>query len=89
MQELVVQDVLEKQIFTNGLKGQPSLPTILATAVDIAEGMAFLHYRGIVHGDLCGEQCCNSTLVLDESWQKTLAFSSKQSAVSCSQTLDC
>ena len=30
------------------------VPIILATAQEIASGMAFLHQHGIVHGDLTG-----------------------------------
>ena len=32
----------------------PNTETILATALDIAEGVAFLHAQGVVHGDLTG-----------------------------------
>ena len=32
----------------------PNMPVILATAQEIASGMAFLHQHGIVHGDLTG-----------------------------------
>ena len=32
--------------------GQPRLRAILCTAVEIAEGMAYIHSRRIVHGDL-------------------------------------
>ena len=33
---------------------RPDMETILASARDIAEGMAFLHARDVVHGDLTG-----------------------------------
>ncbi len=32
--------------------GPPNMATVLATAGEIASGMAHLHSRGIVHGDL-------------------------------------
>ena len=32
----------------------PDVETILASAQDIAEGMAFLHAQDVVHGDLTG-----------------------------------
>lgn len=32
----------------------PNLPLVLALAAQIAEGMAFLHARDVLHGDLCG-----------------------------------
>ncbi|KAG2499268.1 hypothetical protein HYH03_002846 [Edaphochlamys debaryana] len=35
--------------------GRPDLPIILALALDICRGMAYLHERGIVHGDLKAE----------------------------------
>lgn len=34
--------------------GVPDIDIILAAAQDIAEGMAFLHSRDVVHGDLTG-----------------------------------
>ena len=34
--------------------GQPNWATLLTTAAEIASGMAFLHARGVVHGDLSG-----------------------------------
>ena len=37
--------------------GIPDTTRILATALDIAEGVAFLHARGVVHGDLTGGTC--------------------------------
>lgn len=35
-------------------RGRPSLPVLLHTARTIAAGMAYLHSRDIIHGDLCG-----------------------------------
>jgi serine/threonine protein kinase len=32
----------------------PSLPAVLATALDVASGMEYLHEEGVVHGDLSG-----------------------------------
>lgn len=32
----------------------PNLPLVLSLAAQIAEGMAFLHARDVLHGDLCG-----------------------------------
>ncbi len=34
--------------------GIPDIAQILATALDIAQGVAFLHARDVVHGDLTG-----------------------------------
>jgi Protein tyrosine and serine/threonine kinase len=34
--------------------GPPALPVVLAAAADIAAAMAYLHGRGVVHGDLAG-----------------------------------
>ena len=34
--------------------GPPALSTILAAAAEIAAAMAYLHGRGVVHGDLAG-----------------------------------
>jgi len=36
----------------SSLKGKCDLAMVLATAAEIAAGMAFLHARGIIHGDL-------------------------------------
>jgi len=38
----------------SSLKGKCNLAMVLATAAEIAAGMAFLHARGIIHGDLSG-----------------------------------
>ena len=35
-------------------RGRPALPVLLHTARTIAAGMAYLHSRDIIHGDLCG-----------------------------------
>ena len=34
--------------------GAPRMEAILRTALEVAEGMGYLHARGIVHGDLTG-----------------------------------
>lgn len=36
------------------LSAKPNVRTLLTTAAEIASGMAFLHSRGITHGDLSG-----------------------------------
>ena len=36
----------------HGADGQPRLHAILCTAVEVAEGMAYIHSRRVVHGDL-------------------------------------
>ena len=47
-----LQEACDKGVFQ--VDGAPSAPAILRTALEIAEGMAFLHDRGIVHSDLTG-----------------------------------
>ena len=37
-----------------GGEGPPNMDMILATAEEVASGMAFLHSQGIIHGDLTG-----------------------------------
>lgn len=56
----VMQEAVDKGWFrkerelTHPGSGIPATKPILATALDIAEGVAFLHARGVVHGDLTG-----------------------------------
>ena len=38
----------------NRSNSPPNLPLVLLLAAQIAEGMAFLHARDVLHGDLCG-----------------------------------
>ncbi len=38
------------------LSAKPNVRMLLTTAAEIASGMAFLHSRGIIHGDLSGGQ---------------------------------
>ena len=45
---VMLQDVCDKGWF----KG--NLAALLSTAIDVATAMAFLHSRGIIHGDLSG-----------------------------------
>lgn len=47
-----VQEASEKGFFRED--GVMQLPMILAIAHDVASGMAFLHAKGIAHGDLTG-----------------------------------
>ena len=43
-----------KRSVEGGGEGPPNMDMILATAEEIASGMAFLHSQGIIHGDLTG-----------------------------------
>lgn len=49
---LLLQDGVLAGWFKTALDGPASLPVVVGTATEIASGMAFLHSRGIVHGDL-------------------------------------
>ena len=60
--KLIVQEASDKGFFRAG--GQPNLKSIIAAAADVAAGMAFLHGRGVVHGDLTGG---NVLLATDEN----------------------
>ena len=50
------QVAIDKGLFRTALnpKAQPCLETILQTALEVAEGLAFLHSRCVVHCDLSG-----------------------------------
>ena len=52
----ISQDAIARGEFCKGnrLAGGPNMPRIVQTAIQIANGMAFLHDRGVVHGDLTG-----------------------------------
>ena len=41
------------------MHAQPSMATILTTALEVASAMAFLHEHSIVHGDLTGGEICH------------------------------
>ena len=47
-----------------GGEGPPNMDMILATAEEIASGMAFLHTQGIIHGDLTGGELAASRVLL-------------------------
>ena len=49
-------DALDRGHFreTPELKAAPSLPIIVASALDIARALRYLHEENIVHGDLSG-----------------------------------
>ena len=51
-----LQEAVDRGIFRQGMSpmAAPDVPVILATAQEIASGMALLHGHGIVHGDLTG-----------------------------------
>lgn len=51
-----LQEAVDRGIFRQSVSptAAPNVPVILATAQEIASGMAFLHGHGIVHGDLTG-----------------------------------
>lgn len=53
-QEAIEKGWLREERTLTSADGAPNLATILAVAREIASGMAFLHERGVVHGDLTG-----------------------------------
>jgi serine/threonine protein kinase len=62
-----LQSGIDRGFFRNKrsiLEGTPNVAAILATASQIADGMAYLHERGIIHGDLAGG---NVLLTSDET----------------------
>ena len=51
------QEAIDKGWFRtqrSQLAGGLRMAAVLATAAEVAAGMAFLHARGVVHGDLTG-----------------------------------
>lgn len=48
----VIQEASDKGLFLRD--GTPDMRAILSVAHDVAAGMAFLHERGVAHGDLTG-----------------------------------
>ena len=53
---ICVQEAVDRGVFRVEMlpTAPPNVPIILATAQEIASGMALLHEHGIVHGDLTG-----------------------------------
>jgi len=51
-----MQEAVDKGMFRQRKSptAPPDMPVVLATAREIASGMAFLHGHGIIHGDLAG-----------------------------------
>lgn len=52
-----IQEAIQRGAFLTPpahLSAKPNVRTLLTTAAEIASGMAFLHSRGITHGDLSG-----------------------------------
>ncbi|CAL8465638.1 g5174 [Coccomyxa elongata] len=47
-----LMDAISKAWFMSAPKGPTNLPIVLATAKEMASGLAFLHSQGLVHGDL-------------------------------------
>ena len=50
---------------------RPNIAALLTTAAEIAAGMAFLHARGIIHGDLSG--CARPLLLFADPAQLLVA----------------
>lgn len=53
-QEAVDKGWMREERSLTSVDGVPCLATILAVALEIAQGMSFLHERNVVHGDLTG-----------------------------------
>lgn len=51
---LCAQEAVCKGLFRRSTDGLANWATVLTTSAEIAAGMAFLHARGLVHGDLSG-----------------------------------
>ena len=49
---MVLQEASDKGFFRP--EGKPNMAAILNVAAQVADGMAFLHARGVAHGDLTG-----------------------------------
>ena len=47
-----LQDAVERGWFRVAPDGPPNFSTVLASATELAAGMAYLHSKGMVHGDL-------------------------------------
>ena len=61
VQDAVVAGQFKRSVEGGG-EGPPNMEVILATAEEIASGMAFLHSQGIIHGDLTGGDCSACSL---------------------------
>ena len=69
-QEGIDKGWLREERSLTSADGVPCMATILAVALEIASGMAFLHERDVVHGDLTG----GPSLLLPRFMSATLSF---------------
>lgn len=63
-------DAIKERRFWEAEVSSPRLSDLLAVAADVAAGMAHIHSRNIIHGDL---KCTNVLLLRADSPSKVLA----------------
>ncbi|KAK9915620.1 hypothetical protein WJX75_001643 [Coccomyxa subellipsoidea] len=72
LQEAVDKGWMREERSLTSVDGVPCLATILAVALEIAQGMSFLHERNVVHGDLTG-----GNVLLTSSEEQPHGFTAK------------